>query len=129
MKGDPNPPRDAADGPAKCSAADVRAWALALPETEEIETWGSATFRVRKKMFAVLSGEGDNVGVKATLPEQALLLAADPETFSVAHYVGRYGWVTVQLATVEPEVLRALVTEAWRQTAPKRVVAGYDAGG
>ncbi|HET6765300.1 MAG TPA: hypothetical protein VFH27_16550, partial [Longimicrobiaceae bacterium] len=55
--------------------------------------------------------------------EQALLLASDPDTFTYADYVGRFGWVGVRLATVEPTVLKALLTDAWRSTAPKRVAA------
>ena len=56
------------------------------------------------------------------------LTAAAPETFGVPAYVGRHGWVSIQLATVDPTELGELVVEAWRQTAPKRLVATYDAG-
>jgi hypothetical protein len=36
--------------------------------------------------------------------------------------------VIVRLATVAPERLRALLTDAWRLVAPKRVVRDFDAG-
>jgi hypothetical protein len=65
--------------------------------------------------------------VKATR-EQAALTAAAPERFGVPAYVGRHGWVSIQLVTVDPIELAELVVEAWRQTAPKRLVATYDAG-
>ena len=42
--------------------------------------------------------------------------------------VGRHGWVSIQLATVDPAEVRELIVEAWRQTAPKRLVAAYDSG-
>ena len=51
-----------------------------------------------------------------------------PEPFGVPAYVGRHGWVSIQLATVDPTEFGELVVEAWRQTAPKRLVATYDAG-
>jgi hypothetical protein len=35
--------------------------------------------------------------------------------------------VSIQLATVDPTELGELVVEAWRQTAPKRLVVAYDA--
>ena len=98
---------------------ELRAVALALPEAEERETWGTSTFRVRDRIFAIL-GER-SVTIKATPQEQALLLSSDPETFSYAAYVGRFGWVTVRLATVETSVLRGLLTEAWRSAAPKKL--------
>ena len=110
------------------TADGLRRVALSLPEAEERETWGHPTFRVRNKMFASLSDDGRVAGVKATRQEQAALLAADPETFGVPAYVGQHGWVSVQLATADPEELRELLVEAWRRTAPKRLVAAFDAG-
>jgi hypothetical protein len=78
-------------------------------------------------MFAALSDDGQLASVKATREEQAALTAAAPETFGVPAYVGRHGWVSIQLATVDPAELAELVVEAWRQTAPRRLVAAYDA--
>jgi hypothetical protein len=77
-------------------------------------------------MFAALSDDGRLASVKATRQEQAALIAAAPETFGVPAYVGRHGWVSIQLATVDPTELGELVVEAWRQTAAKRPVAAYD---
>jgi hypothetical protein len=109
------------------TADGLRRVVLSLPEAEERETWGHPTFRVRDKMFAALSDDGRQASVKATREEQAALLAAAPETFGVPAYVGRHGWVGIQLATVDPAELGELVVEAWRQTAPRRLVAAYDA--
>ena len=109
------------------TADQLRQVALSLPEAEERETWGHPTFRVRDKMFATLSDDGRQAGVKTTKQEQSALIAADPETFGIPGYVGRHGWVSVQLATADPAELRELLVEAWRQTAPKRLVAAYDA--
>jgi hypothetical protein len=77
-------------------------------------------------MFAAMSDDGQQASVKATRQEQAALVAAAPENFGVPAYVGRHGWVSIQLATVDPTELRELLVEAWRQTAPRRLVAAYD---
>ena len=99
---------------------DVRTIAMALPDAEEIVTWeGDITFRVRKKIFA-MGGEG-SVSIKATPATQADLIDLDPETFRPAAYVGRYGWVTADLTRIEDGLLRTLLTEAWRLTAPRRL--------
>jgi len=50
-------------------------------------------------------------------------VASEPETFSVSHYTGRFGWTTVRLAGIAEPHLRDLLENAWRQTAPKRLVA------
>jgi hypothetical protein len=110
------------------TADELRQAALSLPEAEERETWGHPTFRVRDKMFAALADDGSQASVKATRQEQEALVAADPETFGVPSYVGRHGWVSIRLATADPAEVRELVEEAWRQTAPRRLVAAFDAG-
>jgi hypothetical protein len=79
-------------------------------------------------MFATMSDDGRQATVKATKEEQAALVAAAPETFGIPAYVGRHGWVSIQLAAVDPTELRELVVEAWRQTAPRRLVTAYDSG-
>jgi hypothetical protein len=109
------------------TADELRLAALSLPEAEERETWGHPTFRVRDKMFAALADDGSQASVKATRQEREALLAAAPETFGIPAYVGRHGWVSIQLATADPVEVGELLTEAWRQTAPKRLVATYDA--
>jgi hypothetical protein len=109
------------------TADELRRAALSLPEAEERETWGHPTFRVRDKMFATLSDDGRQAGFKTTKQEQAALIAAAPDTFGIPDYVGRHGWVSIQLATADPVELRELLVEAWRQTAPRRLVATYDA--
>lgn len=101
--------------------------ALALPQAHERITWGSEhTFRVGEKIFAMGAPESEHVSLKASMEDQSELTAADPDTFSAAPYVGRFGWVRVALAKVDPEELAELVTEGWRRTAPKRVVKAFD---
>jgi hypothetical protein len=101
---------------------DVRSISLALPEVEEHVTWGTdVNFRVRNKMF-VIGGEGaDQVSIKASLDVQTDLLDLDPETFSKAAYVGRFGWVNVHLGRVDRALLEKLLRDAWRRTAPAKL--------
>ena len=95
---------------------------LALPESEEVETWGEATFRVRGRIFAMGSPEGKSVSVKASLDDQAGLVAMDPKTFAVSAYTGRFGWVSVRLARLGPELGERLIENAWERTAPRRLL-------
>jgi hypothetical protein len=106
----------------------MRAWVLALPGCREVfvEQWGHPTLRYGDKMFASGSEESSYATVKATLAEQAELLATEPEVYEKSAYVGRFGWVRVDLDRADPDELRQLLTDAWRRTAPKRVVAAYD---
>jgi hypothetical protein len=108
----------------------LREWVLALPGTREVfvEEWGHPTLRYGDKMFASGQSGSPYASVKASPEEQAELLAAAPEVYEKAAYVGRYGWVRVNLAVADPDELRGLVLEAWRRTAPKRVVREYESG-
>jgi hypothetical protein len=109
------------------SLADVRRITGSLPETEEVLTWGTdVTFRVRGKIFAIGADDSDTLSVKATPATQAELIDLDPATFSVAAYVGRFGWVRVSLDRIGTTELQSLLAEAWRLTAPKRLAATLD---
>lgn len=100
---------------------------LALPEAEERETWGEATFRVRDRIFAMGSPDGEFISVKASLDDQAGLVAMDRKTFAPSAYTGRFGWVRVRLAGVGPELAQRLVTNAWKRAAPRRLAAELEA--
>ncbi|HEX5014905.1 MAG TPA: MmcQ/YjbR family DNA-binding protein [Candidatus Limnocylindrales bacterium] len=103
---------------------EVRRIAMALPEAEERVTWDvDITFRVRDKIFAMGGPDGSHVSIKASIDRQADLIALDPETFAPSAYVGRFGWVTVDLARVDEPLLEDLLREAWRRTAPKKLAA------
>jgi hypothetical protein len=108
--------------------SQVRTIARSLPETHERETWGDATFRVREKIFLILRADGERAMIKCSLEEQHALVGSDPSTFSVAPYLGRHGWVDVALPRVAAGEMRELLTEAWRLTAPKRLVRSFDEG-
>lgn len=103
---------------------DVRRIALALPEAEERVAWETdITFRVRDRIFAI-GGEGSSgVSIKASPERQAELVDLDPGTFRPSAYVGRFGWVTADLDRVQLDLLEELLHEAWRRTAPKRLVS------
>ena len=112
----------------------LRRLALALPEAHEVEAWGESTFRVRDKLFAMYAAEGNHHGggrpavwVKAAAGNQDLMVRAAPERFFVPPYVGKSGWVGVFLdgAPDWPEVAE-LLRDAWRLTAPKRLLARHE---
>jgi hypothetical protein len=109
----------------------VRDWVLALPGGREVlvESWGHPTLRVGDKMFATGAPDSSTMSVKASKDDQAELIASAPETYAIAAYVGRFGWVRVDLTTADPDELRQIVVEAWRSTAPKKLVREYDSAG
>lgn len=107
--------------------SEVRSLALAFPEVEEKLTWDvHATFRVRDRIIAILSEDESEARIKATKEEQTAMLASDPEKFYMPSHVGRHGWIGVRLELVDSDELRELLEEAWRLTAPKKMVRAFD---
>jgi len=109
--------------------AQMRQMALDLPETSEVPAWeDEPTLRVNNKIFVMGHPDSVWVSLKCTKDDQAELIAMDPETYKSAAYVGRFGWVSVNLRRVKKADLHALIVESWRQIAPKRLVKAFDAG-
>jgi predicted DNA-binding protein (MmcQ/YjbR family) len=107
----------------------LRRICLALPEAHEVIAWGTPTFRVRNKLFAMYAHADDHHGAgrnaiwcKSTHITQDLLLRAQPERYFSPPYVGKGGWVGVVLdGSVDWEGVADLLSDAYRLTAPKRL--------
>ena len=107
------------------TAEEFRRLALALPESLEQAHMGHPDFRVRGKIFATLGYPDDGRAmVKLTPDQQDVLSRARPHAFSpVPGGWGKRGATYVTLdAAEEADVADALLL-AWRNTAPKRLVA------
>jgi hypothetical protein len=107
--------------------AHVRRIMLALPEVDEGPCYGTPGFRVHRKFLARLREDGATLAVKCGHEARDAWLRAKPASFFITeHYRGSPA-VVVNLATVELADLRAVLEQAWRRSAPKRVIAAYDA--
>ena len=108
---------------------DVRRVALSLPATTEKPSYGTPGFRVKDKLFARVRDEGDVLVVWCSAEEEKrALIAAEPNKFfTTPHYDGHPS-VLVRFSAVDVDELTELLTEAWRASAPRRLVADYDAG-
>jgi hypothetical protein len=113
----------------------LRDHCLAFPDAHEVAAWGELTFRVRNKIFAIHaspeshhSAGREGVWCKAKPVTQDLLLHAEPKRYFKPPYVGPRGWVGVWLdgGSVDWETLEGLLLDAYRLTAPKRLVAQVD---
>ena len=74
------------------------------------------------RTFGYLWRPTRTVGLKQTLAEQAALVAERPEVFEVQFTAGGFGWVVAHLDGLERDELAELTFEAWRLTAPVRLV-------
>jgi hypothetical protein len=109
--------------------ADVVAAGAALPEVEESTWFRTPALKVRGKSFCRMKEDGETLVVRVIdLEDKEALLRSDPGTFfTTAHYDG-YAYVLVRLARIAPTPLRELIEDAWRCTAPKKLLAAYEPG-
>jgi len=109
----------------------IRRICLAFPEATEGGGVGNPSWRVRDKIFAMRhDGHAGRWGIwcKATRQAQRTLVENDPERFFVPPYVGVHGWVGISLeADQDWDLFADLIEQAYRLTAPKRLVASLDA--
>jgi GNAT superfamily N-acetyltransferase len=107
---------------------EARRAALALPEVIESAHMGRPDFRVRGKIFATLSAERELAMAKLTPEQQEMVCAAEPAVFvPVPGGWGRRGSTHIRLEAADAGTLASAVLMAWRNVAPKRLVAQHGA--
>ena len=114
----------------------LRALCLALPEAHEVEAWGEPTFRVKNKMFATYASSANHHGagrpgvwIKSAAVTQDMLVRAEPARYFVPPYVGKSGWVGAFLdKRPDWDILADLLRDAYRLTAPKKLLAQLQSG-
>jgi hypothetical protein len=109
------------------TVASARRMVLRLPEVTEQDHHGRPSFRVAGKIFATVPDDG-HVNVFVDIDEVAGLVAEYPACTAL-YWGKRLRGVRVELAGVEPGLLRELLTDAWRMRAgPGRRGAAPTAG-
>lgn len=111
----------------------LRALCLALPEATERLSHGSPAWFVRgKKTFVMYVDDHHGDGIlgfwcAAAPGAQEELVQTEPDRFFRPPYVGHRGWLGVRLdRSVDWAEIRHIVTDAYRQVAPKTLVAHLD---
>jgi predicted DNA-binding protein (MmcQ/YjbR family) len=105
----------------------LRPICLALPEANEIETWGHPTFRAGTKTFAVLETYQGKLSIACKCaPRDAHALLEDAR-FYVTPYAGKHGWLSLQVGSrVDWDEVREFVVGSYRLVALKRMLAALD---
>jgi hypothetical protein len=95
----------------------------ALVDVEHAEGDHYTSFSVRGRRFGYYWPRTQTVGLKQSMSEQRALVAERPDVFEVQFTAGGFGWVVVYLDGVDVEELSELVFEAWRLSAPEKLLA------
>ncbi len=112
----------------------LRKVCLAFPEAHEVEAWGEPTFRVKNKIFAMYGSDSSShrsgrpgVWIKSKHTVQEILLQSNPDRYFKPPYVGPGGWTGAYLDKKPNwKEIAELLEDAYRQTAPKKLIARLD---
>jgi hypothetical protein len=119
---------------------DVRRLALALPETRERTSYGTAAWAVKDKGFvwerplrksdlaALGPAAPDGPVLAAHVPDEGVkfaLIADDPGVYFTTPHFNGYPAILVRLEEISVPELEELITEAWLCRAPKRLAKEY----
>jgi hypothetical protein len=108
--------------------AEVRAFAITLPRSNEALVRGRVKFRIGRIAYLSFSRDGTVMGFAFPKEWRDALVAAEPEKFSLPSQSDlRYHWVHVRLATIDTDEMRELVEDAWAFVVPQRVAEDYSA--
>src|SRR3954453_16842301 len=95
----------------------------ALPGVRHAPSTRYTAFSVHGAKFGYLWPRTRTVGLKQTLSGQLALVAERPDVFEVQFTAAGFSWVVVQLDRIDLDELSELVLEAWRLSAPERMLA------
>lgn len=93
-----------------------------LPEVVVVDHERYSQLTVRGRGFGYHWPRTRTAGLKQEREEQLALVAERPEVFETQFEAGQFGWVVVHLDRIDADELAELVYEAWRLTAPGRLV-------
>jgi hypothetical protein len=101
--------------------AQVRQCALSLPEAAEEPHFQSTSFRVRGKIFATVPPGDEFLHIFASEEERELALTMEPDFVEKLYWGKRIAGLRIVLAKAKPNVVKRLLTQAWRYKAPKNL--------
>jgi hypothetical protein len=106
---------------------EVRALALALPEVEEVTSWGRSAFAVRGRTFAGLSRHEGAMWARCDREERPLLVASNPDAYRLTpHFEASPAFLLIWLEHIDEDEVRERLIDAWLIQAPKRLAAQHE---
>ena len=101
--------------------------ARTLPGIEESTSYGTAAIKVKGKFLGRLREDGETMVVKTSFIVRDHLMHSQPDAFYTTDHYREYPSVLIRLAAADADQVQELVESAWRELAPKKLVAEHDA--
>ena len=102
------------------TVAEVRKFALALPEVIEQQHWGNPSFRIRGRIFATVP-DAEHLNVMIDPFDVEAVVREDPDACEELRWGKEIRGVRVSLNKAGSSMVETLLETAWRRKAPKRL--------
>ena len=102
------------------TVAEVRKFALALPEVIEQDHCGNPSFRIRGRIFATVP-DAEHLNVMIDPFDVEAVVREDPDACEELRWGKEIRGVRVSLNKAGSTMVETLLETAWRRKAPKRL--------
>ena len=99
--------------------AEIRRFALSLPEVTEEPHHHFSSFRVRGKIFVTVPPESGHIHVFVSEPSREQALVLHPQFVEKLYWGGKACGIRVRLGAASPAAVKSMVRSAWANKAPK----------
>ena len=109
----------------RAAVRSLRTFALKYPGAAEDFPWGERTIKVRGKIFAFLSEDGEKLYLTVKLPHSSDAALGLPFTSPTRYRLGRSGWVSARFprgSAIPLDLFRDWIAESYRAVAPASLV-------
>ena len=96
---------------------------LNFPATEESTSYGTPSYKVRKKFLLRLKEDGETMVVHSD--DRDIWLKDDPAVFFFTDHYRDYPAVLVHLKKIGKKKLRTLLIQSWKEIAPPKVLTQW----
>lgn len=98
----------------------IRQIVMKLPSVSEKICFETPAFYVKKKIFARIKEDGENLVLYSE--DRDFWINKEPKTYFITPHYENYNYMLVNLALVDPQELKQLLTIAWQKRAPKTML-------
>jgi hypothetical protein len=109
--------------------AEVRRYAMTLPEVAEQPHHQSTSFRVRGKIFVTSPPSGEHIHLFVNEASREQAIALYPAFIEKLFWGGKVWGVRIELSAATSSVVKTLIRTAWAQKAPKSLAASHAING
>jgi hypothetical protein len=95
-----------------------------LPGVTEKLCFETPAFYVNDKLFARLKEDGETLAINTE--EREKWMEADPETFFITDHYLKSKYMLINLSSVKQATLKLLLTRAWKNRAPKKLLKTFE---